>query len=172
MDAAAELETHCGKMIYEEITTQEIKSSLETIKAGKAAGSDGLKPKLFRANLKSEVCIESLRGSLNLILRSGKTPETWKESSTIMIPKVKKPEAKNLRSTSLTNISHKIFMKVIRERIYEHLRNNNEEKEEQTGFTTGKRIEANLYILQYCIRNSYERSKTAKHSSNRFQKNF
>lgn len=50
-------------------------------------------------------------------------------------------------------------MKIMRERIDTHLKVNGEEKEEQAGFTSGRRIEDNLYLLQYCIRQTYERKK-------------
>ena len=101
----------------------------------------------------------ALKDSLNKILESGEVPESWKEARTIMIPKVRNPEVKELRPISLINISYKIFMKIMRERIDNHLRENEEEKEEQTGFTKGKRIEDNLFILQYCIRKTYEQRK-------------
>ena len=42
------------------------------------------------------------------------------------------PEAKDLRPISLTNMSYKIFMRIIRERIDTHLKMNEEGKEEQS----------------------------------------
>ena len=172
MDAVGRVETFCNKMEHQEISTTEIKNSLKSMKAGKAAGPDNLKPEYFKAFQGNDKCLEALKISLNKILESGEIPESWTESNTIMIPKVKTPEAKDLRPISLTNMSYKIFMRIMRERIDTHLKMNEEEKEEQSGFTTGKRIEDNLYLLQYCIRQTYEQRKQLYIAAVDFKKAF
>lgn len=172
MDAAGEVETTCKRMSHKRITIQEITDILKSLKGGRAAGPDQLKPEFFKVFTQSRKCLEALTESLNKILESGEIPDNWTESSTIMIPKVRHPEAKNLRPISLTNLSYKIFMKIMRERIDTHLKTNREEKEEQAGFTSGRRIEDNLYLLQHCIRQTYERKKQLYVAALDFKKAF
>lgn len=74
-----------------------------------------------------------------------------------MIPKKSKPEAKDLRPIALTNYSYKIFMAILKDKIENHLRSNREIKENQAGFTAGARIEDNLFIMQYCVEESYKK---------------
>ena len=103
MDAVGEVEASCKKMPHKEISTTETEAILKSLKGGKAAGPDQLKPEFFKILARSKKCLEALKESLNKILESGKTPSNWAESSTRMIPKVSKPEAKNLRPISLIN---------------------------------------------------------------------
>lgn len=116
-------------MAHEEITTQEIRSCLKTIKAVKAAGPDGLNPHFFFYYIKE-------RGVQNTFERKPKCNfDKWQCSRNMerveskYDSKVKNPEAKNVRPNSLT-ISYKIFVKIIKERIGEHLRNSNKDKED------------------------------------------
>lgn len=51
-------------------------------------------------------------------------------------------------------------MSVVKEKIEDHLRRNEEVKKVQAGFTTGARIEDNIFMLQYCIEQSYREKKT------------
>ena len=129
------------------------------MKAGKAAGPDKLKPQLFKALAKNDTCVQAFKTSMNKILQTREIPERWKMSKTLMIPKVKNPKAKNLRPISLTNVSQKMFMKIVRDRIESDVKVTKEEKEEQSGFTTGKQIKHNIYMVQQCIRKTYKRRK-------------
>ena len=47
-------------------------------------------------------------------------------------------------------------MKVIKQEIVKHLEVNNKTKELQGGFTSGSRLEDNLFILYYCVQESYK----------------
>lgn len=67
-------------------------------------------------NRKSQTFIIDLMQCFNKIMVKEEIPESWLKSLTVMIPKNKKPEAKNLRPKSLTNISYRIFMIIIRNR--------------------------------------------------------
>ena len=40
----------------------------------------------------------------------GKAPESWKRSKTVMIPKKKKPKAKDFRPIALTNVEYTFFI--------------------------------------------------------------
>ena len=88
-------------------------------------------------------------------------PKNWNTSRTKMIKKERKPTVRDYRPIAITNVSYKIFMSFIREKIEEHIRNNNLIKENQVGFTGGGRIEYNHMILQYIV------EKTKKEDKNR-----
>ena len=86
----------------------------------------------------------------NKILEGEETSESWNLSRTKMIKKGKKTTVSDFRPIAITNISYKIFMSFIREKI-QHLWNNNLIKENQVGFTGGGRIEYNHMMLQYIV---------------------
>ena len=60
---------------------------------------------------------------------------------------------------ALTDASYKLYISMIRDKIEEHLRINNEMMEVQAGFTAGGRVEDNLFILNYCVHESYSKKK-------------
>ena len=106
----------------------------------------------------SEICLKIFEKCFNEIMETEKPPESWKRSKTVMIPKKKKPKVKDFRPIALTNVECKIFMSVIKEKIVTHLIANDEVHFSQMGFTRGRRLEDNLFMLVYCLR-SAERMK-------------
>ena len=82
-------------------------------------------------------------------------PENWKSSKTIMIPKCNKPTAKDHRPIALLNVGYKVFMAAVKKKIIEHMEANDQGEELQAGFSEGRRIEENLFLLKYCIDRSY-----------------
>ena len=110
---------------------------------------------------------EQTHRTFKKILDEGTIPENWKTSNTILIPKQNKPTIQDFRPLALTNIVYKLYMSIIKERIEKHLRENNMNKEEQAGFTTGRQVEDNVMILKYCIDSSYKNKKTSNRNRNR-----
>ena len=141
------------------ITRDDIKKQLKRLKEGKAPGPDGIKPEIYKTFLDSDISINALQQSYKKIIDSGEKNKNWNKSKTTLTPKIKKPTAKDLRPIALTNISYKIFMGIIREKIEEHLENNGITNELQAGFTKNRRITDNLFILRYCIENSFKNKK-------------
>ena len=90
-------------MDYPQISRQELCTYLNNIKKNKATGPDGIKGELYRALRQSDICVLKLQRILQNILDNEQTIETWKKSNTKMIPKCKKPTAKQLRPMYLTS---------------------------------------------------------------------
>ena len=80
----------------------------------------------------------------------------WLISKTTMIPKVKQPKILDHRPIAVTVNSSKIICTILREKIEEHLKENNTVYENQYGFTTGGRPEHCLFILDYITNMTYE----------------
>ena len=103
--------------------------------------------------------METLVRVLQQAVQTAEVPDSWKESSTVLIPKKQKPKVNEYRPIALTNIGYKLMMSVLRENIEEHLKKNNLIQENQAGFTTGGRVENNVLIMRYCVEKSFEMKK-------------
>ena len=139
------------------ITKEEVRDALNLLKPKKSPGLDNMKPELYRAMKNSKICVNVLTDCFNNLLDTGTIPDDWKLSRTRMIPKTRKPTVKDLRPIALTNYSYKIFMSILKSKLEKHIKNNNNFEETQSGFTSGRRTEDNLLVLQYCIEDCYIR---------------
>ena len=140
------------------ITRNDVICPLMKIKEKKAPGPDGLKPELLKVLIEDNHCLEILTLGLNNILnRKEEIPKSWLQSKTVMVPKRKKPTVKQLRPIALTNASYKLFMGIIKNKIEEHMHEIRQQSELQAGFTKRRRIVDNLFILQYCIHESFNK---------------
>ncbi|XP_068227857.1 uncharacterized protein [Palaemon carinicauda] len=128
----------------------ELEKCLKRLKKGKAAGPGGLKPDYYKA-MRSDICKNTLVNCYKEELASKEKPQSWKESRTKMLKKKNKPTVKELRPIALTNVSYKIYMAFIKDGIEGHLKSNNAIENSQAGFIEGRRIEDNIFILQYMI---------------------
>ena len=85
--------------------------------------------------------------------------EEWKCSNTSMIAKVARPKAREHRPVALTNAGYKLFMGVLKERMVVQVMSDVRVGHLQLGFTSGRRLEENLFILEYCVEESYRMKK-------------
>ena len=120
-----------------DISVDRVKKLLKNLHTGKASGPDGINP-LFLANT-----AESLAIPITIILRktleTGKLPEEWKQANVSPIfKKGKKSAPNNYRPVSLTCILCKLMEKIIREKIVDHLEQNNLISNKQHGFVSGR----------------------------------
>ena len=147
-----------GFMYLEEecITEERVIKCLNKMKNKRAGGIDKIKAEMYKELGKSTVLKEILILKLKEALEVGQIPDSWKESRTVMIPKIKKPKAKDLRPIALTSAGYKLMMAVIKNSIEDHIVKNRLGQETQAGFTKGSRIENNIFILKYCIENSFK----------------
>ena len=141
------------------IDMEDVKRGVMKMKNRTAPGPDQLKPELYKALITTEKGLETLTRCMQQELNATSKPESWKTSKTKMIPKSKKPMAKDLRPIALTNISYKLFMSILKDKIERHLKDNDEMLEVQAGFTSGGKVEDNLFILRYCVEDSFRRKK-------------
>ena len=73
-----------------------------------------------------------------------------------MVPKKKKPTIRDLRPIVLTNATYKLFVGILKSKVEHHIRQIQQESEVQAGFTRNRRIADNLYVLDYCIKESFK----------------
>ena len=155
-DMAADLSAtgHINRMIDVRITSDNIRKQLNKLKGGKQPGPDGIKPEIYRWIKNSDTCVNTLTATMNKLLNDRKPPEQWKTSKTILIPKKSKPKYNELRPIALTNVSYKIFMGVVKDKLVEHMERNDRIIDYQAGFTKNRRLEDNILLLKYCIHDS------------------
>ena len=100
-------------MEYPEITQAELLKHLNNIKKNKATGPDDVKGELYRALGRSEMCVGKLQTALQNIIDKDLKIKSWEKSYTRLIPKVKKPTAKQMRPIALTDVSYKLVMTIL-----------------------------------------------------------
>ena len=142
-----------------DIDKKKLKNIIGKLKKRRACGPDGLKNEMYIEMSKSDVCMDILVNCLNKELERREKPNSWKMSKTVMIPKKRKPEAKDLRPIALTDCSYKILMAIVRDEIEEHLKRCGMVNDAQAGFTKNRRIEDNLFILRYCKEEAFRMKK-------------
>ena len=106
-----------------------------------------------------KIAMIKIKISMNKVMVEGNVSKKWKTSRTIMVPTTKNPEPKDHRPIALTNVGYKSFMSLVKDKIGDHIKQVEEETKFQSGFTGGRKLEANLFILQYCIEISNKRGE-------------
>ena len=147
------------KVMKFSIEEGDVEKALGRLRNGKSAGVDGLKPELYKELTSSGVSMRALREAMEKIVEEGGEPESWKKSRTVMIEKKRKPTAEDLRPIALTDVSYKIMMSIVKEKVEEHMEENGLRRDEQAGFTKGREILDNLLILQECVRQTYSKKE-------------
>ena len=158
MDMAFRI-SHVYKMNEPEITVEDVKKQINKMKTGKASGPDEVKVELYKCLCEDDDLVLMLKELLNEVLTTGIIPEEWKTSRTVLIEKKPKPKANELRPIALMNTHYKIFMGIIKEKIEKHMESNELINNYQAGSTKNRRVADNLFILQYCIEESFKMKK-------------
>ena len=133
-----------------EITEQDIKTSILSLKVGKAAGSDGLISEMFKNSI--DLIMPYLLKLFNAMFTTGVFPVMWTKS--IIVPLHKKGDynnADNYRGISLTSVFSKIFIGILNTRLKAWSDRNNIITEEQAGFRKGYSTIDNAFILHSII---------------------
>ena len=86
-----------------------------------------------------------------------------------MMPKKNRPTEKELRpiAMTVTDVSYKMLMSLIRREREKHVAENKIEKFKQAGFTKGGNILDNLFILRECVEETYRKNRTDGGNSDR-----
>ena len=126
-----------------------VEKKLKNLKIDKAAGPDGLPPRLYK-ELATELSVP-LAKIFNMSLKEGRIPSAWKIAHVVPIyKKGKKSQPGNYRPVSLTNVACKVMESLIREQMLEHLQVNKLFSQHQHGFVSGRSCSTNLLAsLEY-----------------------
>ena len=142
-----------------ELTDSEIKYVMKRLQNRKAAGADGMRAEMVKFLADSEEVVTAVKRCFNSILVTGVIPESWKKTRTVMIPKTAKPTAEQLRPIAITDVTYKVFMTVMKQRLEDHVEESGMRMPEQAGFTKGGSVQDNLFILQECVHEAYRNGK-------------
>ena len=123
-----------------------MKNLLFKLKSDKSPGTDEIHPRLLRE------CAENLARPLtilfNITIRHGKIPKDWKKAEICPIykRKGKKTDASNYRPVSLTSVIGKVFEKIVKNKLCNHLTENKLLSKHQFGFIPGRSTNTQLLI--------------------------
>ena len=87
------------------------------------------------------------------------SPNSWALSKTVMVPKKTKLTKRDIRPIALTNAIYKLFMGILKTTVEHHIRQILQEGEVQAGFTKNIMLADNLYVLDYCFKESFKKKK-------------
>ena len=88
----------------------DVRRALGKVKKGKQPGPDKLKGEMYKSLKDNEKLVIRLTEAYNAVLEEGTVPEKWKRSRTVMLPKTRKPTAKEHRTIALTNVGYKLLI--------------------------------------------------------------
>ncbi|CAL4127218.1 unnamed protein product, partial [Meganyctiphanes norvegica] len=140
LDMASRIEYRIRSMDTPRLERRTLEKIIEKLKDKKAPGPDKIVGEVYKDIIQRKKCRDVLLKCLNQVLDEEEVPESWVISQTKMIKKIKKPSTRDFRPIALLNVSYKIYMSFIREEIENHLRRNNQIRDNQIGFTEGGRI--------------------------------
>ena len=141
------------------ITEKVVQEYLEKLDPYKSQGSDGINPFFLKQ------CAIGMAWPLSLIycksLEDGEIPEAWREANVILLFKKKGSRLvpANYRPVSLTSVPCKVFEKIIRDAVMDHLVKNELISKQQHGFVNSKACVTNLLESSDFLTNSLARKK-------------
>ena len=148
-----------NKMEKPILSKDEVIKAIKSFKSGKGAGNDQIKPEIMKWLADNNILIELYTRLLNKLISNGETLQKWNYSKTVFVPKCKNPKVHEFRPICLNDMSYKITMKLMKEKLIAHIDNNLLGNETQAGFTKNSRVENNVFILNYVIKDSYRRNE-------------
>lgn len=120
-----------------EIRPVDVLKKLKELKTDKSPGHDGLHPKVLHET--REAICQPLCDIFNKSISEGEVPSDWRKA--VVTPIFKKGDKQlpgNYRPVSLTSILCKVCESLIRDKLMEHLNDNNLLSEDQYGFRPGR----------------------------------
>ena len=137
-------------ILNEEITIEEIISTINSLKTGKSAGPDMISAEFYKSTATDIAPI--LKYIFYSILDSGVCPKSFGE--TILCPLHKSrptSDPNNLRGISLVNTMNKIFSSILNKRLYAWVEENEKLDDLQARFRAGYSAIDNIFSLSSVI---------------------
>ncbi|KAI8490996.1 hypothetical protein Bbelb_314150 [Branchiostoma belcheri] len=145
-----------------QISTAGIEKLLAKLNPAKAAGPDGITPRVLALKELAKELSPILTTIYQSSLRTGQVPQDWKEA--LVTPVFKKGEhykASNYRPISLTSVPAKILEHVLVSSIMHHLESNNILSTQQHGFRKHRSCETQLLEFTEEVFSAMENGVTA-----------
>ncbi len=125
------------------VSEQDIQRNIRKLRKDAASGPDMISPRLLQQLENS--FLRPLSIIFNMSLESGTVPTAWKTATvTPIFKKGTKGDPGNYRPVSLTSVPCKILESIIKDKIMDHLLENNLISESQHGFMPGRSCATNL----------------------------
>ena len=134
-------------------TKQETIKAIKSLKAGKAAGPDGIPPEALKADIQTST--DMLHPLLLKIWETEKVPEEWKKGLLVKLPKKGDlSSCNNWRGIMLLSIPGKVLSRIILERLKDAL--DNRLREEQAGIRQDRSCTDHIATMRIIIEQSIE----------------
>ena len=136
--------------LNQEITYNEVKTSLRKLKANKAPGFDRITNSMLKA---TDSVIDIFKELFNKILNTGIFPEQWNHSLIKTLFKSgNKDNPNDYRGISLNNTIGKVFCSILHDRLLDCCEENKILKDEQAAFRKNYRTTDHIYLLKHIIK--------------------
>ena len=134
-------------------TKQETMKAIKSLKAGKAAGPDGIPPEALKADIKTST--DMLHPLLVKIWETETVPEEWRKGMLVKLPKKGDlSSCNNWRGIMLLSIPGKVLSRIMLERLKATL--DKRFREEQAGFRQDRSCTDHIATMRIIIEQSLE----------------
>jgi hypothetical protein len=131
----------------------EVENIIKKLKTDKTPGPDRIENNTLKQL--SEALIKPLTTVFNTIVKTGISPAEWNVSEMIILHKKgSRDRIENYRPLSLSDNLNKMFMKILRNRMYCHLDNN--QSQSQAGFRKGYSTIDHIHTINQVLEKSNE----------------
>ena len=143
----------------EELTMQELRSSIKKLKSKKAPGPDGVMNDMLRHP--GSAAKNILLRIFNQSWKQGRVPDIWKETSIIPIHKKGRDEkdAKSYGPITLLSCVGKLLERIVNQRLQWYLETYGKLSDTQAGFRKNKNTEDQLTYFAQKIENGFQEGK-------------
>ena len=144
----------CDADLDKDISIKEIEKALNTLKAGKAGGYDGLPPEFLKNCKNNQLFASVILNLFNLIFEKSVFPSQWSVGvvQTLYKGKGDPADVSSYRGITLLPVISKLFTKILSERLSIWAEANNVISPFQAGFRKGYGCMDNIFVLDTLIK--------------------